>query len=239
MTFILTGTDQPAHVDEEYRNLFTIPPLEPNTLSASSLTTAYNWLQDCCSSHRLCKLRTLSGTARYPSRLIDLGNGGDSRWKLHVVSKDGDPPESAPYMILSYRWGPNPTLQLSKSNFDELRRGNPIEDLPQTFRDFVVVARRFSIRYIWIDALCIIQDSKEDWEAEAPTMGYVYSNSVCNVAAVMSEAPDRGLSRPRDPDKLVTRRTKKQGNNFVVPRGTYLQLWLKAATYRTSSLFYM
>lgn len=38
-----------------------------------------------------------------------------------------------------------------------------------------MVARLLSVRYVWIDALCIMQDSKEDWETEALTMCKVYS----------------------------------------------------------------
>ncbi|KAK1502880.1 hypothetical protein CTAM01_04869 [Colletotrichum tamarilloi] len=36
--------------------------------------------------------------------------------------------------------------------------------LSKTFQDAVLVTRRLGIKYIWIDSLCIIQDSKLDWE---------------------------------------------------------------------------
>lgn len=58
------------------------------------------------------------------------------------------------------------------------------------------------MRYIWIDALCITQDSSEDWEAEAPTMRDVYANSACNVCASTSDSPDGGLFRERDPKAI-------------------------------------
>ncbi|KAF3061083.1 hypothetical protein GL218_02873 [Daldinia childiae] len=181
------------------------PKIEPNTSSTSSLTAAYNWFQDCCSTHTTCNLKLFSKTGWYPTRLIDIGQKESFHWRLLVVSEDGISPQSAPYMTLSYRWAPNPKPILLASNIDEFRHGKPIKDLPQTFRDFIVVARRFSIRYIWIDALCIIQDSRGDWEIEAPTMRFVYTNSICNVAASVSKSPSEGLFRSRDTDKLKMR----------------------------------
>jgi hypothetical protein len=56
-------------------------------------------------------------------------------------------------------------------------------DLPLTFRDFIDIARRLDVRYVWIDSLCILQDSKEDWESEAVQMGDVYSKSYLTIAA--------------------------------------------------------
>ncbi|KAL6918512.1 hypothetical protein FSST1_010007 [Fusarium sambucinum] len=36
-------------------------------------------------------------------------------------------------------------------------------------------------QYMWIDSLCIIQDSEEDWQKEAATMHLVYGNSALNM----------------------------------------------------------
>ena len=87
---------------------------------------------------------------------------------------------------------------LTSSNLDELRRGRLIKDLPRTFRDVIIVARWFSIRYLWIDSLCILQDSQEDWQEESSAMGNVYANSSCNVAAAASTDPHGGLFRSRE-----------------------------------------
>ncbi|KAJ9131787.1 hypothetical protein NKR23_g11558 [Pleurostoma richardsiae] len=57
--------------------------------------------------------------------------------------------------------------------------------------------RRLGIRYIWIDSLCIIQDSEEDWLAESVTMADVYSRSFCNICATGDECKEGGLFHPR------------------------------------------
>lgn len=102
-------------------------------------------------------------------------------------------------MTLSYRWGPNPRIRLLSSTMNEYRSGKPISDLPQTFKDFIKVARHFNIRYVWIDSICIVQDSINDWEQEAPMMASVYSNAACNVAAAAASDPEQGLFTFREP----------------------------------------
>lgn len=102
-------------------------------------------------------------------------------------------------MTLSYRWSSLPTLTLTSWNIEEFRQGGSVCNLPKTFRDAIVVAHRFSIRYLWIDSLCIMQDSPEDWQVESSMMRHVYANSCCNIAATASLGPEGGLFRIRNP----------------------------------------
>jgi Heterokaryon incompatibility protein (HET) len=149
--------------------------------------------------HNSC--RRLQRHSRWcPTRLLDIGVPGDLTWKLHIC---GEEDLSSPnYMTLSYRWGSLPSLKLVQSNIDELRRGNLIEELPQTFRDAITVLRRFSVRYLWIDSLCIVQDSLEDWERESSTMRDIYANSACNISAAASSEPSGGLFRKHQMDAI-------------------------------------
>jgi len=36
-----------------------------------------------------------------------------------------------------------------------------LDDLSRTFKDAIVCADRLSVRYLWVDSFCIIQDSEE------------------------------------------------------------------------------
>ncbi|KAK3403414.1 heterokaryon incompatibility protein-domain-containing protein [Sordaria brevicollis] len=58
-----------------------------------------------------------------------------------------------------------------------------MSSLPPTFKQAVQITRSLNIRYLWIDSLCIIQDSREDWEKESMTMGEVYGRSYLTIAA--------------------------------------------------------
>jgi Heterokaryon incompatibility protein (HET) len=44
------------------------------------------------------------------------------------------------------------------------------------------VTRLLEIRYLWIDSLCIIQDSTEDWGKEFVKMPQTYQNSTVTIA---------------------------------------------------------
>lgn len=59
----------------------------------------------------------------------------------------------------------------------------PLKNLTKTFRDAVNITQNLGLDYLWIDALCIIQDSISDWEKESATMSSVYGGSTINIAA--------------------------------------------------------
>ncbi len=92
-------------------------------------------------------------------------------------------PTRGPYATLSHCWGKAKRLKLLQSNLAQLRTSITIKDLPTSYLEAIAVCRRFQFRYIWIDSLCIIQDSSEDWQCEAATMKDVYQNSIMNIAA--------------------------------------------------------
>ena len=57
-----------------------------------------------------------------------------------------------------------------------------LEDLSATFRDAVVTTRKLGYQYLWIDSLCIIQDSVEDWAYESSQMQHYYKNAILTIA---------------------------------------------------------
>ena len=86
-------------------------------------------------------------------------------------------------MILSHCWGGQTPLQLRKDNIESFTERIEISQVPKSFRDAMKVAARLKFRYLWIDSLCIIQDSTDDWQHEAGLMSDVYTNSWCHIAA--------------------------------------------------------
>lgn len=65
--------------------------------------------------------------------------------------------------------------------------------IPPTFQDAINITRRLSVQYIWIDSLCIIQDSVEDWESESSNMAEIYRNSHVTIAGASSKDSREGL----------------------------------------------
>lgn len=70
-----------------------------------------------------------------------------------------------------------------------------IESLPPSFQDAVHITRRLGFKYLWIDSLCIIQDSPEDWAQESGQMASIYSNSVLTIAAEAARDDSIGIFR--------------------------------------------
>lgn len=68
-----------------------------------------------------------------------------------------------------------------------------LSDLPQTLADAVYVTRSLGIQYLWIDALCIIQDDAEDWETESAKMSTIYEKSYLVIAASSSSSATQGF----------------------------------------------
>jgi hypothetical protein len=108
----------------------------------------------------------------------------------------------ANYLALSHIWGKSQFTKLTASNFQDLQESISPSDLSQTFHDAIIVARRLGVRYLWIDSLCIVQDSPEDWQIESSMMNLVYKNSLCTLAASEATEPHHGLFKNRDTSSL-------------------------------------
>ncbi|KAH6716319.1 heterokaryon incompatibility protein-domain-containing protein, partial [Leptodontidium sp. MPI-SDFR-AT-0119] len=161
------------------------------------------WLDSCLQHHSSCSKDT--GQFR-PSRLLDLGsNVGENDIRL-IVSELDIPKQKGRqnhYATLSYCWGP-PGLnaRTTKENIGERRRKIPLDSLPRTVRDAVKVTRELGIRYLWVDALCIIQEDKDDWARESAVMGQIYRRSLCTLAAAIGNDCNAGLFARREAAQL-------------------------------------
>lgn len=72
-----------------------------------------------------------------------------------------------------------------------------LSELTQTIQDAIDITRRLVCQYLWIDALCIIQDSKEDWSQESAKMSEVFSGAIVTIAVADAENHSEGILRPR------------------------------------------
>ena len=166
------------------------------------LETIYEWLEECLKHHKLCRSvsEAASKLGTPPARLIDIGLASDfSDLRLLDVSLDLPLPR---WVTLSHCWGPpgSISLRLLQSNVDELKKQIPFGSLTKNFKDAIMTARhlaeRFGTLYLWIDAICIIQDSDSDWARESIKMGHLYSNSLCTLFACRGTDPSAGLWEP-------------------------------------------
>jgi hypothetical protein len=73
-----------------------------------------------------------------------------------------------------------------------------MEAMPKTLRDVILVTRELGLRYIWIDALCIIQDSPQDWVEQAEKMAGIYQDAELTVSADGADGSDSGFLADRN-----------------------------------------
>lgn len=160
--------------------------------SDACLSVASSWLTDCLTTHETCR-RAFQEDKPLPTRVIDVGSNGKES-KVRLVISDG---ACGSWAALSYCWGGDSTFILKTTRLKDMLNGIPIEAFPATLRDAVMVTRSLGIRYIWIDALCILQDSAEDWAAEAARMEYVYRGAKVTISAISSPGSGHGMLRKR------------------------------------------
>jgi hypothetical protein len=84
-------------------------------------------------------------------------------------------------------------LKTTSQNLTQHMQSIPWINLALTHQDAIRVAYALGIRYIWIDALCIIQGDESDWEREAAQMATIYSCSALTIAATGSVDANGGL----------------------------------------------
>lgn len=133
-------------------------------------------LNTCSQEHDQCSQDSLF----LPTRVLDLGSSGTVQ-NIKIF----EPPSGTlgKYIALSYCWGDGGGLKALRSNLYKLLRAVDEDELPATIRDAVELARCLEVQYLWVDALCIIQDDTQDWLHESAQMSTVYAQAFLTISA--------------------------------------------------------
>ncbi|KAF2032733.1 hypothetical protein EK21DRAFT_98838 [Setomelanomma holmii] len=156
-----------------------------------NMSQAVTWLEICRRKHgRACD--SLEGDPSQGSPLLQ---------PVHLLAINladmsiCQMPPGSEYVALSYCWPAKAYLTLVQENREELSGYNALvynmEKLPGTVQDAIYCAKELPFRYLWIDALCIIQDDNDHKNKQLRQMDRVY-----NCAALT--LPLRSLSRMWD-----------------------------------------
>lgn len=155
-----------------------------SSASESCLRLAQGWYKDCVEGHTKCEPQL---TPLLPTRVLFLGDN-DQALRLHVAEKG----ERAQYAVLSHCWGGHQPLTTEESTLKERMKAIESAALPRTFSDAIKVTRSLLIDYLWIDSLCIIQDSTSDWEVEASRISLIYKDAALMISASSSPNGSHG-----------------------------------------------
>jgi len=172
------------------------PRIGTSTRSAASYSFIKAKLRSCIANHTLC---AAADSGFLPTRMLSVpqAEGGSAAAAIRLVNGRN---VTGKYATLSHCWGQAPICRLLTANQAEFERGVLLTTLPTTFRQAIGVVRFLGIPYIWIDSLCIVQDSAADWEVESAAMAKVYGHALVNIAAASSSDSRGGLFFDRDPD---------------------------------------
>lgn len=148
------------------------------------------WLQQCCNSHRRCGLRE---PRPMPGRVVDISAGHE---KLRLLKTS--PGQLGVYAAISYSWGgaKSSMLRLKKHTQKALESRFKLGDLVKLHQQGIQVAEELGYKYIWIDALCIIQDDIQDWLDQSSLVPQIYGNADITIVAGRSHDARDGFLEP-------------------------------------------
>ncbi|TVY15991.1 hypothetical protein LARI1_G005451, partial [Lachnellula arida] len=177
----------PPDLPPAWDGVLVAAELPTSSFSQSSFDFIRDSLEHCASQHTACKQLD----AKLPKRLIDIHSEDD---KFRII--ETEPGSTGRYIALSYCWGASKFLTTTTA--DTVSDWRSLSDLPKSITDAVVVTKALGVRYLWVDALCIIQDSIEDWVIQSSRMGSVYRNAYVTIAASSALSADVGFLGPFD-----------------------------------------
>ncbi|RYP53734.1 hypothetical protein DL768_001334 [Monosporascus sp. mg162] len=219
---LLTGVAFSVPAESPLAWKYALRPVERDSGSEKSLDVAVAWLERCVGTHERCRRRGRLVAARdldpedapplLPSRVLDIGTGTDNdNTVIRLIDCTSPTGLRGHYACLSYCWGSTTTMTTIKESYVSRTSGIPLSDLPATFRDAVVVARKLRLRYLWIDSLCIFQDDRDDWARESSRMANVYSGARVVIAANRARDSQTGIFHVREGE------LERPGAEIVIP----------------------
>ena len=218
----------------------------PRSNLSRALTLARKWLVSCTASHATCMDN--SKPDWYPTRLLEI----EPRKLTPMLIETKACQLSGGYACLSHCWGSLPITRLLRDNYDSFRKGIDPALLPKTFCDAIEFCKELGLRYLWIDSLCIIQDSLDDWREESNMMCQVYRNSTLCLSAAGAADASKGLYFDRKIEgnypfpqcpAFLSDRCKRDTQNssyrdwYLVPGDFYTNLCAKTYTFDRAWIF--
>jgi hypothetical protein len=202
-------------------------PVVQSNLEVSQITL---WLLACETTHSEdCALSPAAFSEAFPGldkiRLIDVEQGCLVEFKDHC-----------PYIALSYVWGTVSGFRLTTSNRSKLSVPGGVTDawdmLPRTIVDAITLCRKLNCRYLWVDALCLVQNDARELEQGINVMDQIYERSRLTIVAACGHDANAGLPGVRDGSRKDTVIATQ-----VIP-GTHLGLYLGLDRLLDRSVYY-
>jgi len=132
-----------------------------------------------------------------PNRVLEILPGSDFSSPSSFQVRLLEAPRRGPYVTLSYCWGGDQVFKTTKARLPDYKCQIQLDVLAQTIRDALAVAHGVGVRYLWVDALCIVQDDNDDKMREVSNMHCIYRGALFTIAAAVAQTSSAGFLQPR------------------------------------------
>ncbi|KAI5922525.1 heterokaryon incompatibility protein-domain-containing protein [Camillea tinctor] len=149
-------------------------------------------VENCKGQHSQCLAKD---NLPLPTMVLDLSRvDREEKVYLHFTNRI----QYGDYVALSYCWGGPQKLVTTAASLEAHRdEGIQLDLLPKTILEAVRVTASLGIQYLWIDALCIVQDDDASKAAEIERMGDIYANAtIVLLASGTSRTVEDGFLDP-------------------------------------------
>lgn len=140
------------------------------------------------------------------------------------------------YVSPSYMWGTVPNFRLTTSNRSQLFVAGSLEkvhNIPRTIKDAIALVRQLQVRYLWVDALCLLQNDSDDLERGVNAMDLVYEQSWLTIVAACGHNANAGLPGIHPNSRIETTTAVEVKKGVFLGVYSNLELLMRNSIYRS------
>lgn len=183
---LMSQTDQTL-LDDPAQQFIHTRPINCQPGSSENLKQARRWLEDCLHSHPKCKTEQNF----MPSRILHIDKIETSGEFEVLIEQTHDLVQ--PFVALSYCWGGDQPYKTTKSRMESDNLCLQYGKLAKSVQDAIRVTLSLGLRYLWVDALCIIQDDEDDKIEQIIEMPRIYNQACVTIFAARSDRATKGF----------------------------------------------
>ena len=196
-----------AKESEGVPGIGSLPNSARNVPAKMDFEMVKEWILECNRSHDQCRTTDVDDEEPINMKVIEVD-------MLHLIQA----PKKCRYVVLSYTWGGVKMNMMdpvwnNKTGVLDLKPA--FDKLPKTIRDAIDVVQGLGERYLWIDAVCINQQSNSDKNEQVAQMDRIYSSSILTIVAAAGSNANAGLPGLQESSRIPFQLTEKVGSYIL------------------------
>jgi hypothetical protein len=144
------------------------------------MSSAKSWIEQCSHTHDACSHAAPRNAKTLPTRLVDICPDGQAGSSIRIVDSASIESLEGPvdYVTLSHVWSQSDaTLTTERLQTPHAQADIPLSMLSPALNAAITATRGLEYRYLWIDALCVVQNDPDDKRKECASMASTFRNA--------------------------------------------------------------